>query len=206
MKFSAIFLAALVIGFADAKPTPTKTTPLEARGGGGGGGWGGNYGGGHSGSGKSSCSKNEFWYEKRSCCLPNGGPKVTPTPPSGIDCPSCAYFHPHTFSGIFLTLAFYTAWYFHHTQGCCVPSKPTYTPSPTCKSGWNWLSGLQCCQKGHTTTHVPTPSSNPKDKGKGKGKDKSKRNFEQWDASFCPTGLTTCPILANGVLTGDSEW
>ena len=38
------------------------------------------------------------------------------------------------------------------------------------------------------------------------GYDKVKRNFDDWDASFCPTGLTTCPIISNGVFTGDSEW
>ncbi|KAL5533216.1 CYT2 [Sanghuangporus sanghuang] len=191
-----ILISALAAGLVEA--TPTKTTPLVARG-------------GDSKGTKTSkdCSKKEFFWETRSCCLPSGGPTKTATPPSGIDCPS--------------------SWYFSHDQGCCVPKvKPTNSATPTCsKKGWLWISSLQCCsQSSSSSSSTSTPSSKPKSKkdhdkkdhGKDfvkkdwgneykekKSYDKVKRSFEQWDASFCPTGLTTCPIISNGVFTGDSE-
>ncbi|EJD05739.1 uncharacterized protein FOMMEDRAFT_145169 [Fomitiporia mediterranea MF3/22] len=207
--FSTVLLAAaLVAGIVEATPAPTKTSPLLARGGGGEGGYGsgGSYGsgsgygsgsskgsgsgygsgGGSKGSGSSSCGENEFYYPTRSCCLPHGGPSKAPTPPKGVDCPS--------------------SWYFDHSQGCCVPRhKPTKPASPTCKSGWSWLPGLQCCSP-HQPTHPAPPTPSKKPKSGGNGGYKVKRNREdQWDASFCPTGLTTCPVASHGVLTGDSE-
>ncbi|KAL5529302.1 hypothetical protein ACEPAG_5287 [Sanghuangporus baumii] len=187
-----ILISALAVGLVDA--TPTKTTPLVARGG--------------EGTGtqtRQDCSENEFFWESRSCCLPHGGPTKTPTPPKGIDCPS--------------------SWYFSHEQGCCVPkTKPPKPTTPTCsKEGWFWIPNLQCCsQPSPPSPPTSLPSWKPKSKngddkkdwndwgwGNGykdkKSYDKVKRSFEQWDASFCPTGLTTCPIISSGVFTGDSE-
>ncbi len=39
-----------------------------------------------------SCSKSEFWWDNKPCCLPNGGPSTPPSPPSGSPCPSSPYF------------------------------------------------------------------------------------------------------------------
>ncbi|KAH8117236.1 hypothetical protein DFH11DRAFT_1816064 [Phellopilus nigrolimitatus] len=99
------------------------------------------------------------------------------------------------------------AWYFHHGEGCCVPkAKPTHSATPTCGSNWSWSLGLQCCTPQHSSTPKPNPQPKPSAKPNSKGHVKAKRNaLEQWDMSFCPTGLTTCPIKVNGAMVGDSE-
>lgn len=71
---SILVLATFAASFVAAEPT--RTTPLVAR-----------HNGGSTSQGSSSCSNEEFWYTKRSCCLTKGGPKTTQPAPSGVDCP-----------------------------------------------------------------------------------------------------------------------
>ncbi|KAI5124334.1 hypothetical protein M0805_008941 [Coniferiporia weirii] len=169
---SIVLIAVLALGIAEAKPS--STSHLAARN-------------GATKTTSESCdSSSEFWYETRSCCLKKGGPSATPTPPSGVGCPS--------------------SWYFHHEQGCCVPSQPSQTATtPSCSNkGWSWSHGLQCCTKEPSKpTPTPTPSAKP-GKGKPAQQHKIKRSY-QWDTSMCPTGLQTCPIKVEGSFAGDFE-
>lgn len=68
-------LAAITLGIAQAKPSPT-VPDLAAR---------------HAAD-EQNCGKDEFFYLTRSCCLSHGGPPAKPSPPSGVSCPSCAFF------------------------------------------------------------------------------------------------------------------
>ena len=69
-------LAAIALGVAQAKPSPT--VDLHARG-------------GSKSSGSDDCGKDEFFYLIRSCCLSHGGPTTKPSPPSGVSCPSSKF-------------------------------------------------------------------------------------------------------------------
>ena len=73
LLYSIVLAAALATGIAEAKPSPVNHNHI-ARG---------------SSSKSESCGSNEFWYSERSCCLTQGGPSKTPSPPSGKSCPSC---------------------------------------------------------------------------------------------------------------------
>ena len=97
---------------------------------------------------------------------------------------------------------------------CCSqgkpPSPPTSVPSPKPKSkkdddkkDWHDKGKDFDKKDWEKDFHKKDWSKEYKEKH---GYDKVKRNFDDWDASFCPTGLTTCPIISNGVFTGDSEW
>lgn len=89
-----------------------------------------------------------------------------------------------------------------------MPEHPN-PPTPSCPKNYGWESSRQCCTPSKTTpTPTPKPSSKPGSPSKGNGGHyyKNKRNAQNWDQSFCPSGLVACPIKVNNVLTGDSEW
>jgi hypothetical protein len=140
-----------------------------------------------------SCSKSEFYYAKKECCLPSGGPSggptKTPAPPSGKSCP--------------VGNSKDSYWYWHTGKGCCVPSHPQPPSNPTppqCKSGHGWQESLQCCTPSTPSkpTHTPKPSSKP-----GYGHSGWKRSHLSRSAPACANGLSACPIP--GLTSGDYE-
>ncbi|KAJ3719922.1 protein priA [Lentinula raphanica] len=140
-------------------------------------------------SASKSCSKGEFYFERKDCCLSTTTPTHTPTPPSGKSCP--------------------TQWYWHTDYGCCVPSKPVPTPSgpsgstppPQCGKNSQWEEALLCCTPTPSKpTPTPKPSSTPK-QGNGNGHH-YKRAPVSRDVPACPKGLDACPISG---LLGDFE-
>jgi len=73
------------------------------------------------------CQIDEFWFSKKNCCLPVGGPSWSPPPPSGKKCPS-------------------SDWSWSDDQGCCTPHHPR-PPPPKCPSDWDWDEPDLCCKK-----------------------------------------------------------
>ncbi|KAJ3786654.1 protein priA [Lentinula aff. detonsa] len=164
-------------------------------------------------SSSKTCSKGEFYYDRKECCLPSGGPTPssthTPTPPSGKSCPP-------------------SSWYWDDDQSCCLPKWPTSTPTPTpssthhtsthtspsstptgtpppqCSSGWDWVDSLLCCTPSPSKpSHTPKPSATPK-QGNGNGNGHHyKRAHVARAIPACPKGLDACPI--SGSLLGDYE-
>lgn len=164
-------------------------------------------------TGPKSCKSNEFWYQDKNCCLPDGGPKSKPPPPpQGSLCPPTNY-------------------YWGQQQGCCVPKHPppSNPPPPQCPRGWLWYKSVFKCLPLPTPPSTPNPHPSPKpgdkdcdDKGKGsKGNDKDKKDNHDGGKkggndrnhhhrrqevksrqTLCPTGLDACPIAG---LTGDYE-
>ncbi|KAK0208200.1 protein priA [Desarmillaria ectypa] len=131
--------------------------------------------------GSSSCSKNEFWYEDTSCCLPTGGPPSKPSPPKDHNCPTSTH-------------------YWNKDNGCCVPSHPPTQnqPPPQCPSGWDWYQGPHVC-----LPH-PTPSNPPSSHPSGYHGGHRKRDIHKSrSASLCPFGLDACPIAG---LTGNGDY
>ncbi|KAJ3861052.1 protein priA [Lentinula novae-zelandiae] len=155
-----------------------------------------------------SCSKSEFYFEEKDCCLPSGGPTPssthtpTPTPPSGKSCPP-------------------SGWYWNDEKTCCLPKWPTSTPTPTpssahhtsthsspsstptstpppqCSNGWDWISSLLCC----TPSSPSKPSSTPKPSAtpnKGNGHH-YKRAHVARTVPACPKGLDACPIAGSSL-------
>ncbi|KIK71014.1 hypothetical protein GYMLUDRAFT_309720 [Collybiopsis luxurians FD-317 M1] len=168
-----------------------------------------------------TCSKTEFYYAKKDCCLPSGGPSNshTPAPPSGKSCP--------------VGNSKNTYWYWHSGKGCCVPSNPLPPSNPTppqCQSGHDWQDSLQCCTPSTPSKPTPTPkpsgkpgygsgsgngngngygSSNGNGYGSGSGNGHSnghggwKRSHTSRSLPACPKGLDACPI--SGLTSGDYE-
>ncbi|KAF8872139.1 hypothetical protein CPB84DRAFT_1818103 [Gymnopilus junonius] len=140
--------------------------------------------------GSNSCKSNEFWYEDRSCCLPNGGPTSPPNPPKGSQCPP-------------------TSHYWDDKQACCVPrhQPPPDCPPPQCNKGWDWYSSLHQCKPTSTpstTPSIPKPSSKPYGGNNNNNhySNNHKRTTHKARTSLCPAGLDACPVSG---LTGDYE-
>ncbi|THH17010.1 hypothetical protein EW146_g3729 [Bondarzewia mesenterica] len=76
-----------------------------------------------------NCGSGEFWYENKSCCVKQGTPQNTGTPPSGKACPSSGN------------------WYWSSDKSCCLPSSepPSGNPSPTCPSSHSWSDSDSVC-------------------------------------------------------------
>ncbi|KAG8884445.1 hypothetical protein FRB97_004219 [Tulasnella sp. 331] len=84
-----------------------------------------------------SCSNDQFFYPKKSCCLPSGGLQNTQCP-SDRQCPS--------------------SWYWHPDHNCCVP-KTSSAPPATCSGPFNlWDDDDQCCKKPTPTPAPVTPT------------------------------------------------
>jgi len=169
VAFAVVALA--VVPFAAASATPSKTSSTSQ-----------------------SCSANEFYYEKKDCCLPHGGPTATPThgskppptpsPPSGKSCPP-------------------TNWYWSEPKSCCLPNHPVAPsgPSPICSTGHNWQDATQCCVP--STPSKPTQPAKPSG---GAGKSNGgygKRALSSRTIALCPNGFDACPIP--GLTSGDYE-
>lgn len=202
MFASLAIVATLAIAFVQAEPTPTY---VRARGG---------YG--NQSPGK-SCKSNEFYFPDLSCCLPHGGPsKSPPSPPPQTQCPSthywgsnqgcCVPYHPNP--PPVPTCPPQYGW--DSSRKCCTPSKPPSKPPtnpPPKPSGKPSYPGGDKDNNGHGKGNGGGYNNGGGHNGGGYGGGhwKAKRNSLQWDATICPKGLTTCPIFANGLATGDSE-
>ncbi|KAJ8522531.1 hypothetical protein ONZ45_g891 [Pleurotus djamor] len=149
-------------------------------------------------SNSSGCTKNEFWYNESKCCLPIGGPKTPPLPPSqDDDCPP-------------------TSHYWSKERACCVPRHPSppNSPIPQCRNGWTWVPSLRKCTRNPSKPTKPPAMPSPKPvvhtKGFGHqnkrhgtvGYTSRKRSRARSDA-LCPHGLEACPI--GGLESDDYE-
>ncbi|KZV85107.1 hypothetical protein EXIGLDRAFT_623437 [Exidia glandulosa HHB12029] len=125
---------------------------------------------------RDACSKDDFWWEQTTCCLPHGGPSHPPTPPSNANCPS--------------------TWYWHSSHKCCVPRHPDAPCPPTCPPGSQWHQPSWSCQPGQP----PQPSHRPRAK-----KARTVQQDRLVTGAFCPPTYTACPVLLNGTLTDELE-
>lgn len=78
------------------------------------------------GFGEQSCNNNEFWFQEKSCCLPEGGQSWHPQPPPSKKCPP-------------------QGWSWNDEQNCCAPHHPQ-PPPPRCDNDWEWSNDDYCCK------------------------------------------------------------
>ncbi|KZT74631.1 hypothetical protein DAEQUDRAFT_806982 [Daedalea quercina L-15889] len=136
------------------------------------------------------CADNEFFYDAKSCCAPQGGISNPPSPPQGENqCPT-------------------SGWYWHPEKECCLPKQPQTpsSPPPQCGGNWFWNEGSStCCTGGSTTTSTtPTPSANA---SKKRDNIAHKRAVAKARRSVltCPDDMYACPISGLTGPTGDFE-
>lgn len=87
-----------------------------------------------------TCKSYEFFYGPKNCCLPHGGPKHRPSPPSHKRCPP-------------------RDWYWNEPTSCCVPfhAPPSHPSPPTCDNHWRWNDQTNCCEEYHPAPPAPKP-------------------------------------------------
>ncbi|THH34019.1 hypothetical protein EUX98_g84 [Antrodiella citrinella] len=130
-----------------------------------------------------NCDENNFWWEPKQCCLPNGGPSTPPpSPPSGSNCPP-------------------SGWSWLPSKSCCSPhTPPSNGPPPQCPSGWSWNPSDYQCHPSAPTSPAPPPS-----KPSGYAGHQRRSGLKARAAPLCPNGHEACPIQGASGLTGDYE-
>jgi len=135
------------------------------------------------------CKKGEFWWDDKSCCLPEGGPSHSPSPPAHTKCPDTHY------------------WY--QDKACCAPRHEPpkhheHHEPPHCPKDWEWKEHEHKCKPCPTPPSPPKGKPSPKpghhhDNGNNGNYHKKRSNTR---VTSCPNGFQACPVSG---LTGDYE-
>ncbi|KAF9526450.1 hypothetical protein CPB83DRAFT_770291 [Crepidotus variabilis] len=131
-------------------------------------------------TGSKDCGKSQFWYDKKSCCLDQGGPSNPPAPPKGNTCNN-------------------NSEYWHHEKSCCVPR---------CPAGWTYDSNkheCKCPTPPSPPSNPPHPSGHPSNNNNNNNNHNGhsyKKRSAKSRSEMCPLDLYACPIAD---VAGDFE-